>query len=122
MPRTDKGPVAPPPVLAQPFQAVVDAVAGWPGVTATMHWHLYHPNDVDGVDLYVGEEELGHIHLDGAIHLATGPVLGRRLVAAALARPFRHVGGWVEADVSVIGAEAATALFRHNYEAIRPRE
>ena len=116
MTRADKGPITPPPVLAAPMRTVADAVAGWPGVVATTHWHLHRRSQVDGIDFYVGEEELGHIHLDGAIHLATSPTLGQALIAEGLARPFRHVHGWTEEDIKTIGADAAIALFRRNYD------
>ena len=116
MARADKGPMAPPPLLAEPMRTVADAVAGWSGVVATTHWHLYRRSQVDGIDFYVGEQELGHIHLDGSIHLATSPTLGRDLVAEGRARPFRHVHGWVEGEISSIGADAAVALFRRNYD------
>ena len=116
MARADKGPMAPPPVLAEPVRTVADAVAGWPGVIATTHWHLYRRSQVDGIDFYVGEQELGHIHLDGSIHLATSPNLGKVLITQGLARPFRHVHGWVEEAISNIGVDAAVALFRRNYD------
>ena len=116
MTRADKGPMAPPPVLAEPTRTVADAVAGWSGVVATTHWHLDRRSQVDGIDFYVGEQELGHIHLDGSIHLATSPTLGKALIAEGHARPFRYVHGWVEEEISSIGADAAVALFRRNYD------
>ena len=78
LPRAAKGPIAPPPVLTGPLQAVVDRVAAWDGIETTVHWSLDH-SSVDGVDFYLGEEELGHLHLDGSIHLATPPALGEAL-------------------------------------------
>ncbi len=119
MPRAEKGPIAPPPVLAAPMQTVVDAVAAWPGAVATMHWHFSSWSQPDGVDFYVGEEELGHIHLDGSVHLATSPSEGKALIAAGLAHPFRYARGWVEAEIRHIGPDAAIELFRQNYERVR---
>lgn len=87
-------------------------------MTATGHWDPFNPGRVDGVDFYVGAEELGHIHLDGSIHLATSPELSRVLVAEGLARPFSHVRGWVEETVQHIGSNAAVDLFRTNYERV----
>lgn len=116
MARAKKGPVRPPPVLEGVLGLVADAVAGWPGVIATVHWNLFQRSQVDGVDFYVGTEELGHIHLDGWVHLATSPSLGAALVADGLARPFPYEEGWVHAQVQAIGAEAAVALFRSNYD------
>ena len=40
MARADKGPVEPPAVLDGPLGTVAEAVARWPGVTATAHWDL----------------------------------------------------------------------------------
>ena len=116
MTRADKGPIAPPPVLAEPMRAVAEAVGGWSGVVATTHWHLHRRSPADGIDFYLGEQELGHIHLDGSIHLATSPTLGRALIAEGRARPFRHVHGWTEEEIQNIGADAAVALFRRNYD------
>ena len=120
MARVDKGPVAPPPTLEGPLGAVADAVRGWPDVIATVHWDLYDPSRVDGIDFYVGEAELGHVHLDGSIHLATDPGLAATLVAEKLARPFRWGRGWVCESVARIGSDAAIALFRRNYERLLP--
>ena len=119
LPRSAKGPIAAAPPLEGPLQAVVDAVAGWAGVNVSVHWHLVDRSRVDGVDFYVGDAELGHVHLDGSIHLATHPALGDALIAEGAARPFRYQAGWVEERVGRIGPDAAVALFRRNYEALR---
>lgn len=116
LPRDAKGAVAPPPALEGPLGVVASAVAAWPGVTATAHWDFSRPDRVDGIDFYVGDAELGHIHLDGSIHLATPPALGAALVAEGLGRPFRYAKGWVEANVRELGEARATDLFRRNYD------
>jgi hypothetical protein len=121
LPRTEKGPVAAAPALSGPLQAIVDTVASWPGVDATVHWHFANQSRVDGVDFYVHEEELGHLHLDGSIHLATSPDLGKALIAEGAAKPFKYQPGWVEEQVKRIGPDAAVALFRRNYEHLRTR-
>lgn len=84
LPREAKGPFAPPPILGGPAQAVADAIAAWPQVEDTTHWHLNDQTRVDGIDFYVGPDELGHIHLDGSIHLATTLELGAEIVAEGL--------------------------------------
>lgn len=117
--RTAKGPIAPPPVLAGKLKAVADAVAAWPGVEATVHWRFGQPNRVDGVDFYVGPDELGHIHLDGSIHLATPPRLGSELVAEGLGKPFVWARGWTEASIYRLGVDRSVALFRRNYDRLR---
>jgi len=118
MKRANKGPVAPPPMLDGALRTVSDEVAAWPRVIATVHWDLEDTTRVDGIDFYAGEQELGHIHLDGSIHLATNAKLGASLIADGLARRFPYARGWVCENVDKIGPEAAIALFRKNYDAL----
>ncbi len=120
LPREAKGPLSPPPELGGPLQVVTDAIAAWPGVEATTHWRLNDQSRVDGIDFYVGPDELGHIHLDGSIHLATPPELGAELVAEGLGKPFPWARGWVMASINRLGADASVALFRRNYDRLRP--
>ena len=121
LPRGEKGPLAPPPTLRGPAERVAAAVRAWPGVVSTIHWHFSSHERVDGVDFYVGEQELGHIHLDGEIHLATPPSLGAEMVREGVARPFRYQRGWVEAAIGTDAeAERAIGLFRRNYERLAP--
>lgn len=119
LPRRAKGPIAPPPPLAGKLKAVADAVAAWPDVEATVHWRFDQPNRVDGVDFYVGSDELGHIHLDGSIHLATPPWLGSELVAEGLGKPFVWAHGWTVASIRRLGVDRSVALFRRNYDRLR---
>ena len=120
LPREAKGPLAPPPRLGGQIQAVSDAVAAWPEIEATTHWRLNDQSRVDGIDFYVGSDELGHIHLDGSIHLATTPELGAQLVAEGLGKPFAWARGWTTASINRLGVDAAVALFRRNYDRLRP--
>jgi hypothetical protein len=116
MSREDKGPVVPPPTLNGALGTIAEAVADWPGVIATAHWDLFRPPLIDGVDFYFEEEELGHVHLDGSVHLATSRALCNALVAEGLAQPWPYHRGWVHAQVQRIGPNAVIALFRRNYE------
>ena len=116
LPREAKGPVAPPPELGGPIGRVALAVAAWPGVTATTHWHLHDRTRVDGIDFYVGASELGHIHLDGSIHLATSPGLGATMVAEGLGTPFPWARGWTLANVAALGEDRSVAVFRRNFD------
>ena len=120
---TEKGPLLPPPVLAGPGQQTAAAVQSWPGIVAATHWDLFNRTRVDGADFYVGEAELGHIHLNGEVHLATTPALGLPLLAQGLARPFPYGGGpgdWVTFPIRT-AADAAHAvwLFRLNYDRLQ---
>ena len=118
MPRSKKGPVVPPPALSGALAAVAEKFTSWPEVIATGHWTFYKPRRIDGIDFYVGDEELGHIHLDGDLHLATSPGLANAMISKGLAKPFQYQEGWVHEDIAMIGAPAAIALFRSNYERI----
>lgn len=99
---------------------MADAITAWPEVEATTHWHLHRRDQVDGIDFYVGPDELGHIHLDGSIHLATTAQLGGDLVSEGLGRPFPWALGWTMASVDRLGVDAAVAIFRRNYDRLRP--
>lgn len=123
----EKGPLAPVPTLAAVLEPVSQAVQRWPGVISAAHWDLYRVGEVvDGADFYVGEQELGHLHLNGELHLATSPALGQALIARGLARPLRWGGaayrGWTECSVRT-AADAAHAawLFELNYQRLRGR-
>jgi Family of unknown function (DUF5519) len=123
----EKGPLAPAPTLSTVLEPVSQAMQGWSGVIAAAHWDLFRVGEVvDGIDFYVGEQELGHFHLDGEAHLATNPALGQALVAGGLARPLRWGGaayqGWTEFSVRT-AADAAHAmwLFELNYQRLRGR-
>ncbi len=120
IPREAKGRLAPPPPLTGNLRAVADIVAAWGDVGATTHWRFDAPDRVDGVDFYVGSEELGHIHLDGSIHLATTPELMSELVAEGLGQPFRWGRGWTVATIDSLGVDRSVALFRRNYNRLRP--
>jgi len=119
MARADKGALTPAPELDGPLLAVAEAVAAWPGISTSSHWHFYDRSRVDGVDFYLGTEELGHIHLDGSLHLATSPSLGKAMIVERQARPFLYQRGWVCAEVEAIGVAAAVALFRRNYDRLQ---
>lgn len=120
LPREAKGPLAAPPPLSGKLKAVADIVTAWGGVEASTHWRFDAPDRVDGVDFYVGSDELGHIHLDGSIHLATTSELMSELVVEGLGRPFRWGRGWTVATIDSLGVDRSVALFRRNYDRLRP--
>jgi len=110
MTRTEKGRVAPAPRLEATAQAVADEVAALPGVTVQAHWEIGSQADVNGTDFYVGEDELGHIHLDGEAHIPVGAALAEVLIAAGLARRFPWSRVFVVVDTA--DREAALRVFR----------
>ena len=123
----EKGPLAPVPTLSALLEPISQAIQGWPATIAAAHWDLFRVGEVvDGADFYVGEEELGHLHLNGEAHLATSPALGAALVAAGLAHPLRFGGaayqGWTEFSIrTTADAPHATWLFELNYQRLRGR-
>ena len=84
------GPIQPAPRLQGQAQAVSAEIQSWPGMISATHWQRGNPAAVDGAEFHVeGGGELGHIHLDGEIHLALTRALRDQLVAAKI-HPFPH--------------------------------
>ena len=115
-----KGPIKPAPILTGPAARVAATIAKWPGVIAATHWHLSRRDEVNGADFYVGEDELGHIHLDGEVHLATNLEMRKLLIEAGLARPFPWYKSWVEISIdNDAQADHAIWLFEMNYRRLK---
>jgi hypothetical protein len=98
MSRQSKGRVAPAPRLGPAAQLVVDAVAALPSVSVQAHWEIGSQTEVNGTDFYVGEEELGHVHLDGEAHVPLGSSLAELVITNKLARRFRWSRDFVVVD------------------------
>jgi hypothetical protein len=112
-----KGEVKPPPKLKGPAQSVSAAIQSWPKIIAATHWDFEDRTEVDGADFYVGEQELGHIHLDGELHLCVTVGLRRRLIEAGLADPLPWAEDCVQAPISSKrDAKTALWLFRLAYD------
>lgn len=112
MPATAKGRRAPPPVLDGAPQAASEAIQAWPGVVASTHWHLSRSGAVDGADFYLGEEELGHIHLGGEVHLTSSAALAEALIGRSLAQRFPYGHDWVMTEIRTTDdADHAVWLF-----------
>ncbi len=113
----DKGRFQPPPRLTpKAAQALAEVLTGWPQVQARTHWQLGDETRVDGADFYVGEHELGHLHLDGDAHVAVGRLVRDALVKRGLAHAFpwsRDFVTWqVESEATRAHAEWLFSL-RH---------
>ncbi len=116
----EKGRFSPPPKLPKHAQVVSQALSSWADVHARTHWLLGDESVVDGADFYVGDEEIGHLHLEGQAHIATGLVLRKALVTAKLAAPFRWSSKFVVHDIArVSDVEHALWLFRLAYDRAR---
>ena len=139
MSRKAKGRVAAPPRLDGAAQEVSSKVATLPDVIVQAHWEIGSQTDVNGTDFYVGENELGHIHLDGEAHIPVGRELADLLIRRRLARRFRWSrefvaldtedvahAAWVfglrRAQIDGVGhAELCERVDRHVAEHARPR-
>jgi hypothetical protein len=116
----DKGPIIAPPFLDGRAQDVSLEIQSWPGIVSATHWLLDDPTQVDGADFYVGERELGHIHLDGEIHLGLTKSLRKALIDAKLAQPFRWADDWVQFPITNRkSAQHALWLFRFGYDRLK---
>jgi hypothetical protein len=115
-----KGKIRPPPRLKGPAQSVSSEIQSWPGIIAATHWFLHDRTQVDGADFYVGEKELGHIHLDGELHLFVTVGLRRRLIDAGLAEALPWSDDCVQAPISSRReARNAVWLFRLAYDRLQ---
>ena len=113
----DKGVIKPAPVLSKYPEQVSKSIQAWDGIISATHWNLYDLTQVDGADFYVDEKELGHIHLDGEIHLATNTALSSMLIKMKLAGKFPYGAGWVQYTITNSKTAAhALWLFRLNYD------
>ena len=114
---SEKGHFAVRPPLAGLSESVACSVEGWSGVHARTHWQLGDETIVDGADFYVGERELGHLHLYPEAHIVVPLALRTALVAAKLARPFQWSESFVVHRVKT-GADARATewLFRLAYD------
>ncbi len=114
----NKGPLQPAPRLPGQAQAVCAEIQSWPGMISATHWQRGNPAGVDGAEFHVqGGGELGHIHLDGKVHLALTRALRDQLVAAQLVRPFVYDPAWVTMSItSPHEAKQALWLLRLGYD------
>ena len=116
---SEKGRFAVRPALEGPAEAVARSVEQWASVNARTHWQLGDETIVDGADFYVGERELGHLHLYPEAHIALPRGLRDALIAAQLARPFRWNGSFVVHPVETATQARATEwLFRLAFDAL----
>jgi hypothetical protein len=119
----EKGPIQSAPVLAGPGQKTAEAIQSWPAIISATHWDLVNRSRVDGADFYLNDVELGHIHLNGEVHLAATNELGAILLQHGLASPLPYgktYGDWVKCMIRTdADADHATWLFRLNYDRIQ---
>jgi len=113
----EKGQILPPPVLSKYPQMVSEEIQKWSNIISATHWDLYDRTKVDGADFYVGKKELGHIHLDGWVHLATNKELSQVILKNKLAEKFPYAQNWVMFSITKKqDVKKAILLFQLNYD------
>lgn len=117
---SEKGHFAARPSLEGPAELLARTVEGWASVESRTHWQLGDETIVDGADFYVGQRELGHLHLYAEAHVALPRALRDAVIAAGLARPFRYSDGFVVHRVKTSAEARATEwLFRLAYDRLQ---
>jgi len=101
----DKGQILPPPVLNKYPQMVSEEIQKWSNIISATHLDLYDRTKVDGADFYLGKKELGHIHLDGWVHLATNKELSQLMLKNKLAEKFPYAQNWVMFSIKLRQAQ-----------------
>ncbi len=116
----DKGPIVKAPILKGPAQKVSLEMQTWPEIISATHWTIGDSTKVNGADFYVGEKELGHIHLDGEMHLSLTKSLSQKLISAGLANRFPWGDNWIQFEVKDNeSAKHAEWLFRIGYDRLK---
>ena len=120
---SDKGPIIPAPVLTGPGRKTAEVIQSWPAIISATHWDLFNRSRVDGADFYVDDAELGHIHLNGEVHLAATSGLGVALLQRGLVSSLPYgeaYGDWVSFMIRTdADANHAIWLFWLNYDRLR---
>ena len=112
-----KGPIVKPPTLKGNAQVVSLEVQSWPDIISATHWTIGDNTKVNGADFYKNELELGHIHLDGEVHLLLTTKLRNALVSKKIADPFPWGKDWVQTEITnQRSAKTAIWLFRLGYD------
>ena len=119
----DKGPIVKPPDLKGWAQKASLEIQSWKDIVSATHWEIGDSTKVNGADFYVAEDELGHIHLDGEIHVKLTKPLRESLVTAKLAQPFRWGADWVQLKIKdKPSMESALWIFRIGYDRLKGEE
>ena len=116
----NEGVIQPAPVLRGKAQEVSLELQRWDGMQAVTHWQLGRSDKVDGAEFHVDDKELGHIHLNGELHLLLTKRLSRALIQNGLAEKFPWGAEWVQASLSTESEqERALWLFQLGYDHLR---
>ena len=113
----EKGRIIPAPVLTKYPEIVSQEIQRWAGIISATHWEIWNRNKPNGADFYVGEKELGHIHLDGSVHIPSTKKFAKALINAGLTQKFPYGEDWVQYSISDNKSAAhAIWLFKLHYD------
>ena len=113
----EKGNIIPAPVLSKYSEIVSKEIQQWVGIISATHWEIWNRNKPNGADFYVGEHELGHIHLDGSLHIPSTKQFAQTLIKAGMAQRFPYGENWVQFKISDEKSAAhAIWLFKLHYD------
>ena len=116
----NEGVIQPAPALRGKAQEVSLELQKWDGMQAVTHWQLGSSERVDGAEFHVDDKELGHIHLNGEMHLLLTKRLSEALIESGLASKFPWGAEWVQASIGTESErERALWLFRLGYDHLR---
>lgn len=116
----EKGKIIPPPALSKYSELVSQEIQKWEGIISATHWEIWDRNQPNGADFYVGELELGHIHLDGSLHIASTKEFAQVLIKAGLARKFPYGENWIQFKIfDEESVNHAIWLFKLHYDKLR---
>ena len=116
----DKGPYKDPPTLPRHAQRLVETISAWPGVHTRAHWAIGSTTIADGTDFYIGQDELGHIHISQEAHMPNSLPIADLIVESGLAPRFfwdKHFC-WRKVNCEQEVARTET-LFRLRYDMLR---
>ena len=115
----DKGVFMPPPKLEKYSQIVSMEIQSWNNIIAAAHWDIHDSKKINGADFYLNEDELGHIHFGGEVHIASDKRIMKILIEKSLARKFIYGTNFLEFTISnKKSAEHALWLFKIHYDFI----
>ena len=112
-----KGKIIPPPVLSNYSEIVSQEIQKWDNIISATHWEIWDNNKPNGADFYLKELELGHIHLDDMLHIASTKEFATALIKSKLAQKFPYSENWIQFKITnEISAAHAIWLFKLHYD------
>ena len=113
----EKGNIIPPPVLSKYPEMASIEIQQWENIISATHWEIHNNNKPNGADFYMKEHELGHIHLDGMLHVPSTKEISKALIQAKLAEKFIYAQNWVQFRIhNEATANHALWIFRLHYD------